>query len=61
MKGEIKRGGDVGSDASWVIILEAETEAEKCALEYLSSRPKNNFEIWVDKLGTFISLDLVKA
>ncbi len=43
----------VYSDKGWEFAIEPETEAEKCALEYLAGRPKQQIIVRNTRLGIF--------
>ena len=40
-------------DIDWRISVEPETEMEKCALEYLANRPKEQVKVLITRLGLF--------
>ena len=43
---------DYGDDG-YTFSLEPETEMEKCAVDYLATRPKNQVNILITRLGLF--------
>ncbi len=45
---------DYDSNAGWTISVEPDDEMEKCALEYLANRPKNQIKVLITRLGLFV-------